>query len=205
MKTNHLISLSAAALLAGLIVGCSSKPKADPPGKIETLAEAGGSSGYGGQTTIYQVTTTNTVVSVDTAARTIVMRAPDGRTVTYKAGPEIANLAAFKVGDPVKSTVIEEVGVSIAAPNAPLSTTENPVVARQRDNPTLTAMPVTTVKFTAKILSFDYVLRAVALQMSDGTTRIIRVRQAINLGDFNVGDNVTVRMSEAMAIKLEKP
>jgi len=64
--------------------------------------------------------------------------------------------------------------------------------------------PVTTVRLTGKILALDYVFHQATLQLGDGTTRTVRVREAVNLGDYNVGDTVSVLITEAMTIALEK-
>jgi hypothetical protein len=64
--------------------------------------------------------------------------------------------------------------------------------------------PVNTVRLTAKILAFNYDQEQITLQLADGTTRTVTVRAGVNLGNYNVGDTVSVFITEAMTIALEK-
>ena len=45
----------------------------------------------------------------------------------------------------------------------------------------------------------------VTLQLAGGFTKTIHVSQAVNLADVSVGDNVSVRATEAVVVVLEKP
>ena len=67
------------------------------------------------------------------------------------------------------------------------------------------ATEVQTLAYTAKVMAIDAWNDAVTLQMADGLTKTIRVSEAVNLADVNVGDAVSVRATEAAVIILEKP
>ncbi len=184
------------------VTSCSS-PSPTVVGKGETFQQETGSVGYGGQTLTDMVTTTNTVVSIDEVQRQIVMRTPKGNEVTYRAGREISNFADFKVGDPVKATVIEQLGIAVVGSgNLPPA---GPVMVRARNGTVLTSMPVTVVQFKAIIVGLNPDQGQVMLQTADGQKRVVNVQPGVNLHALNVGDDVSVQATEAMAIKLEKP
>jgi S1-C subfamily serine protease len=62
-----------------------------------------------------------------------------------------------------------------------------------------------TLDFTAKVLAIDPWQHQVTLQTADGRTKPVRVGEYVNLADFNVGDEVVVRLTQALAILVEKP
>lgn len=62
-----------------------------------------------------------------------------------------------------------------------------------------------TLVFTAKVKAINAWNYTVTLQLADGRTRTIHVSEAVNLADVNVGDNVSVRATEAAVLVLEKP
>ena len=198
---------SAIAVLAPVVLAilssCSNPPPKGPP-VVRTFQEEGGGSGFGGQVVLNSVTTNATVVSVDTAQRRLVLRFGSGAQATYHAGSEVPNFDQIRAGDQVKTTTVEEFAVAIAAPDALSNPTNRVTVIRAPTGVELGAKPVATTKLTAKILAFDYYARQVTLQLTDGTTRTVRVREAVNLGNYNIGDTVSVLITEAMTIALEK-
>ena len=70
-----------------------------PSPKPMDFQQAGGSSGFGGETFITSTTTTSTVVSIDAVTRTLQLKQSNGKTTAYKAGPEVANFDQIKIGD----------------------------------------------------------------------------------------------------------
>jgi hypothetical protein len=67
------------------------------------------------------------------------------------------------------------------------------------------AVDVETLDFTATILDINNWLDQVTLQGVDGLTRTVSVGESVNLANFNVGDQITVRITEALAIQIVKP
>ena len=192
-----------APVVLAILNSCSTPaPKAPPV--VRTFQEEGGGSGFGGQVVVNSVTTNATVLSVDTAQRLLVLRLASGVQSTYRAGNEVPNFEQIRVGDRVKTTTVEEFAVAIAAPDAFSNPTNRVTVIRTPTGVELGTKPVTTVKLTAKILAFDYYARQVTLKLEDGSTRTVRVREAVNLANFNIGDTVSVLITEAMTIALEK-
>jgi len=58
-------------------------------------------------------------------------------------------------------------------------------------------------QITGKIIAIEG--RDVTLQFADGTTRKIKVGKDVDLTGLSPGDTATARVTEAMAITVEKP
>ncbi len=61
------------------------------------------------------------------------------------------------------------------------------------------------LSFTGKVLAIDLIGHQATLQLADNQTRTVRVREAVNLADFNPGDTVSVRITETTTILVETP
>ena len=62
-----------------------------------------------------------------------------------------------------------------------------------------------TAEVTARVVAVDSMSRRVTLQFVDGTTKTVRVDPDIDLANVAPGDAVTVRITEALAVLVEKP
>lgn len=204
---NHLLKSAAlavtpAALLA--LAACSSSPS-PTQGKVEPFSYEAGGAGFGGQVIVDTTTTNATVVSINSPKRTLVLKYPDGKVTTYKAGPEVAKFSQIKVGDEVKATRVDEFALSLAKAGTlqSASVTDSAVAAPNGMKPGVKTVHV--LSFTAKVLSIDLEGHQATLQMADGRTRTVRVRESVNLADFNPGDIVSIRTTETTTILVRTP
>jgi hypothetical protein len=62
-----------------------------------------------------------------------------------------------------------------------------------------------TVQVTATVKAIDLAARKATLQFPDGTTKVLPVRQDVNLSARRVGEKVVIRSTETLAITVEKP
>ena len=149
-------------------------------------------------------TMTATVTGIDAAKRKVTMVTPGGSTSTFKAGPEVVNFPQIQIGDQVKTTMTEEVAIFIGSGAPPSATGEVVVVLAP-----LGAKPgrtvVETTQVTAKITAVDAAKHKVTFQLPDGTTKKVKVGSKVDLSTVHPGDNVTVQVSEGLAITVEKP
>jgi hypothetical protein len=136
-----------------------------------------------------------------------VLKRADGSQVTYKAGPGALGFDVVKAGDTVKVSVAEELAVFLGKNSMPASAGKNSARLRVRlpDGTQAVATEVATLVFTAKVMAINAWNDTVTLQLADGLTKTIHVSEAVNLADVNVGDNVSVRATEAAVLVLEKP
>ena len=207
MKT-RILSRAAIALLAVILLGlnsCSSTPKpsqSNPPTNPAALADQGN---FAGQVVVNSVTLTNMVVAVDAARRTIEFKREDGRITSFKCGPEVRNFDQIKVGDPVKATVVDEMALFLkpASPTQSITATGAVVGARLGAKPGVVSLD--TLDFTATVVAIDPWRHQVTLQTADGRTKTVPVGEFVNLADFSTGNQVVVRLTQALAVLVEKP
>jgi hypothetical protein len=192
-----------AALLS--LPACSSTPH--PSGPVRTTSGAAYETdpGFGGEMVVESVATTNTVVSIDAGQRRLELKRPDGRITLYKAGPGVANFDQIKAGDQVIATVVEEMAVYVKPASSALSVSASDLTVRAAPNAGADRTEVETLSLTARVLGIDPVFDTVALQTADGRIRTVRVSEYVNLADFNVGDDVSVRITRATTLTVDKP
>ena len=190
-----------------ILTSCSSPPPPVAPGQPFSPSVYDSGSGFGGEIVTDAISTTATVVSVDHNKRLVVLKRADGSRVTYQALPNAFAFADIKAGDVVKVSVAEELAVFIGRNSVPASAGANAARLRVRlpGGTQAVASEVGTVCFTATVSSIDDWNDAVTLQLSDGTTKTIKVSEAVNLADVSVGDVVSVQSTEAAVVVLEKP
>jgi hypothetical protein len=192
-----------AALLA--LVACSTPLPPESQWKTGTYQQEMGGAGFGGRAVGDTTTTNATVVSINAAERTLLLRYPDGMTATYKAGPEFEKFNQIKAGDSLKSTVVAERALSLNKTGtlSNVSTNDSAVAVPNSAKPGVKTVHVTS--FTAKVVAVDFMGHQATLQLADGQTRTVRVHEAVNLADFNPGDTVAVRITETTTILVETP
>jgi hypothetical protein len=197
------LRLTPAALLA--LAACSTPLPPESQWKTETYQQTAGSAGYGGQVVVDTTTTNATVVSIDAAQRTLLLKYPDGQTTTYQAGPEVKKFNQIKVGDVLKTTLADERALSLNKSTAlsNVSMTNSTVAVPNGAKPG--AKTVRILSFTGKVLAIDLIGHQATLQLADGQTRTVRVREAVNLADFSLGDTVSVRITETTTVFMERP
>ncbi|MCC6677203.1 MAG: hypothetical protein IT436_08665 [Phycisphaerales bacterium] len=197
VRTFALSALSIAAL-----AGCTSD-KAPPPATASRTVAA--EEGVAGGTIVDTVRVSATVAAKDTVNRRITLLGADGKKTTFKAGPEIVNFPQIKVGDRVNATLTQELVVFVrpqgSAPGAAAATAV--AVAPKGAKPGV--MMADTVEVTATLLSMDMVVRTATLRFEDGTTRTVKVRPDVDMTNYGPGDTVVIRMTEALAILVDKP
>jgi preprotein translocase subunit YajC len=148
---------------------------------------------------------TATVTAIDTRRRRITLAAPDGRWATYKVSKDVINFDQIRVGDQVKATVTEELAVFLRPAGTLPSAGEGVAVALAPKGAKPGLVLADTAEVTARVVAVDAVNRRVTLQFADGTTKTVRVNPDINLANVAPGDAVTVRITEALAVLVEKP
>ena len=121
-----------------------------------------------------------------------------------KCGKDVVNFGQIKVNDVVKVTLIDELAVYLGSGKAPAASATG-AVALAPVGAKPGGVVAETVKITARVTAVNASTRKVSLKLPDGTTKTIKVGSGVNLGAVKVGDDVTVRHTEAMAIVVEKP
>jgi len=193
------MSLAATALT---FVSCSStayKPiDATTPGA--TFEE-----GVPGGTLVDTYRLTATVTSLDPSTRLITLVGPDGRKIIAKCGPEVAEFDQFRVGDRVNATVRSRLTVAMSNANDPRT---NNTAAKSAVSPQSgqSGGPMAeTQEYIATIAAIDLKRHEATLRLPDGTTRTFGVRKDVDLTQRQVGEEVNVRVTMAIAVLAKVP
>jgi hypothetical protein len=196
MKTKTTIMTVIPALMLGF-AGYAQSPSGTAEAKTKTGAEAAIEVGA--------ITATSKVTAVDAAKRTVTLTNDAGESNTYKLGKNVRNFDQIKVGDQVKATLLESVAVAVSKSGAPPDTGAQGVVAVAPKGAMPGVIMAKTRQVTAKIVSVDTAARAVTVEGPMGGKPTIKVGPNVNLGELQMGDNVTLRVTDALAIRVEKP
>jgi len=187
-----------------ILVSCSSSSPATPNDKVHTFVQEGGGAGFGGQTMVDSYSTNATVVSIDPSARKLELKLSDGKTTTLQVGTNVFKFEQIKVGDQVKTTLVQELAIAVVRAGTKLdSNFTNSLVAPPGGAAGYSLY--STTNFVAKVTDIDPVRYQVTLQLPEGEIRSFKVRQGINIANFNPGDLVSVKTTEAKAVLVEKP
>lgn len=152
-------------------------------------------------------TTTATVEAVDASKRTVTLKTSGGTTKTIHLGPECVNFGQIKVGDQVRTTLAEEVAVSVrkAAEEPAPAEVAGTVVALAPKGAKPGAFISDTDIVTAKIKSIDAAKDTITLTEADGGTRTVKAGPNVEISGLKEGDEVVARITQAMAIVVQKP
>jgi len=196
---NVIIKIAALALLPAsmLIFSSCAKP---PQGTVEITAV----STPEGAIIVETTTLTATVKAINPAKRKLTLVYSNGSKSTYKAGPEVVNFDQIQVGDQITAVVTEEVAIFIGSGAPPSGMAATGVVLAP-----VGAKPggvmVDTAQITVKVIDVDTVKNKVTFELPDGTTKTVKADKKVDLSSLQPGDNVTVQVSEGLAITVEKP
>jgi len=213
MKMQTLLKLNLSGCVIGFVAALALTACSSHSGSVKPASPAANfnpnaftnTGAFAGQMVVDTLSRTDTVVAIDSALRRIELKHANGTITSYKCGPEIRNFDQIKAGDQVKATVVDEVGVYLkpASQSQSLTATGTTVGARLGAKPGVVNLD--TLDLTARITAIDPWQHQVTLQTADGRTRPITVSEYINLADFSVGDEVSVRLTQALAVLVEKP
>jgi hypothetical protein len=196
MKAKITIMTAIPALMVA-IAGYAQEPSATTAAKAKSGAEAAIEVGA--------ITATSKVTAVDSAKRTVTLTNDAGETNIYQLGKNVRNFDQIKVGDQVRATLLESVAVAVSKSGASPDAGARGVVAVAPKGAMPGVIMAKTRQITAKIVSVDSTARTVTVEGPMGGKPTIKVGPNVNLGELQAGDNVTLRVTNALAIRVEKP
>jgi hypothetical protein len=150
------------------------------------------------------VTKTWKVTAVDPANRTVTLTSDTGVSNTYEVGDAVRNFDQIKAGDEVKATLLASVAVAIRRSSAPPDTGERDRVAVAPKGETPGVIMAKTKQITGKIVSVDTTARTVTTEGPMGGMQTIQAAPEAKLDGLQKGDDVTLRVTVGLAIRVEK-
>ncbi len=152
-----------------------------------------------------KVNLTGKVISIDAATRTVVVEGEQGRQVSIVAPKDAPNFDQIRVGDPVAATYIESIALAIA-PVAGAEPGASGVAAVSSAPPgaTPSAAMAEQIELRAVVKAVDPKTRSVTLDVPGGGERILKVREGIDLEKVKAGEQVSLTLTRALAISIDK-
>lgn len=149
---------------------------------------------------------TATVEKVDVATRMVTLKGPKGNLVTFKAGEAVKNLDQVKAGDKVVARYLESVAVFVRKSGEPPSAGELDAVGVAPKGAKPGVVMVQTDEVTAKVQAVDAKKRSITLMGPEGKTKTFKVDPSVKrLNEVKKGDDITLRVTQALAIDVVKP
>ncbi len=150
-------------------------------------------------------TLTAKVTDIDAAKREVTLVNSEGENTTVKCGPDVINFDQIRVGDHLKVTVTDQLVAYLADAGAGPTDGGAGVVVLAPKGAKPGGVVANTVQVTAKVTAIDLRHHKATLQFPDGTTRTVAVRPDVDLTRRHVGEEVVLRITEMLAISVEKP
>jgi DNA-binding beta-propeller fold protein YncE len=149
---------------------------------------------------------TATVESIDYAKRLVTLTGPQGNLVSFKAGDAVRNVDQVKVGDKVTAEYMESVAVFVRKSGDPPSAGEAEMVAVAPKGAKPGVLMVQTAEVTAKVEAIDLKTHTITLIGPEGKTKKFKVDKSVKpLDKLKKGDDITLRVTDALAITVVKP
>ncbi len=145
------------------------------------------------------------VISVDAATRTVVVEGERGRRVEIQAPKDSPNFDQIQVGDPVSATYVEAVAIaiaSVAGAQPGVSETVDVSTAPKGATPGVTIAE--RIELRAVVKAVDTDKRKVTLDVPGGGERTLKVAIDIDVEKIKVGQQVSVTLTRALAISIDK-
>lgn len=193
MRLSHSVVLAALALAV--------------PALAQTPAPAKpASKSHGSYSTSQTKTVTANVTAIDLKTRHVTLQLPDGTSQTFAVGQQARNLPQVKVGDQVIVQYKEaiEIDVTPADPTKPLPQPTEAVVAERADaGKKPEGVVARTVLLTGTVEAYDPAKKIAVIKGSGGKTVEVEVKHPERWTNVKVGDTVTAKYSEALAIAVQ--
>ena len=147
-----------------------------------------------------------TVKEIDQATRHVVLQTADGKTHEFTVGKEARNLPQVKVGDEVIVQYQEALAVDVTEtdPTKPLpQPTEAVAAERAAPGEKPEGAVARTVTLNGIVEAIDMKKKIAVIKGSGGNTVEVQMQHPERWEKVKVGDTITARYSEALAISVQ--
>jgi Cu/Ag efflux protein CusF len=146
---------------------------------------------------------TFTVTAIDTTKRTVTLKGADGTTI--KCTKDVVNFPQIKVGDNVTVAIVESIAVVVRTKGAPPSAGERAAVALAPIGAKPGGIMTNTTKISAKVEAVDAAANSVTVKGPLGKERTFKVNPKVDLSTLKTGDDIVLRITDALAIDVTAP
>lgn len=150
-------------------------------------------------------TTTATVLAIDAKKRIVTLKGATGQIRQIHLGKEAVNFDKIEVGDKVRATLAEEIAVAVSKGGPAPSAGDNALVVRTMRDSKPGILIAESEQVTGKVQSVDIDKRTITLAEVDGKPKTIKAGSDVNLAELKAGDDITARVTQSLAIIVERP
>ena len=143
-----------------------------------------------------------TVTAVDAAKGTVTIKGAEGREREIQMRPGSENFDQIKVGDRIGAMVVPEMAISVNKSGGSASERAG-MAALEAGGGKPGLLLAETDEVNGKIASVDAAKHAITITEADGDSRTVRTAPRVDLSDLKAGDEVTARLTQPVAIKVE--
>jgi hypothetical protein len=150
-------------------------------------------------------TVTAKVAAIDHGSRSVSLLTNDGRSINFRAGPEVRNLDRVDAGDVVRVSYYESLIYDLVKPGEAvpgIEVAEGGARAEPGEKPAAGVARMVTV--TATVVAIDEDASLVTFESSTGGRETIRARDPDRLKGVRIGDLVNFTYTQAVAIGVEE-
>ncbi len=152
------------------------------------------------------VKVTAEVVAIDRVDRVVALLGPKGKVIEVEVGHAARNFDQIEVGDRVNVAYYESVAIFIGKKGQKPKASAGLVAARSEKGDKPAGVVVEVVDVTATVQAIDRKTRKVSLKRPDGKLVTHKVDESVKAFDtLKVGGSIHARITEAIAISVEKP
>jgi len=177
-------------------------------GMVGAQEQKAASASAGKKPSVYKekvVTGRATVEAIDLEKRIVTLKREDGSVFDLAVGKEVRNLPQVKVGDEVVVKYYQSIAVQVTKPGAAEGSEVKETVARAKPGEKPAGVVAKQVTVTATVEKIDKKKMIATLKGPEGKVVDVKVQNPKNLENVNVGDQVVITYTEAVAVSVEKP
>jgi hypothetical protein len=201
-KMKRLSTIGLMLAIPLVITSCSTESDA---WNGRTTALAAYRAGIPGGVIVETFTTTATVTAIDAANRKVTLESPEGKTTTATAGPNAINFDQVRVGDQLTFRVAQEFVAYLVKDGVPPTDSSTTMMELAPKGAKPGGTFTTVVQITGKVTHLNVKKHEATIELSTGRTRTFKVRPDVDLSQRRVGDELVVRCTQVMALKVSKP
>jgi hypothetical protein len=143
--------------------------------------------------------------ATDPKKRTVTLKGAQARAVTLKADKSVKNFEQLRKGEAVLVEFVESTAVSIRKANARQGNTEVRLVSIAPKGAHRAVLLAETFQLSGTVEAVDYHGRLLTIKEPNRNIRLIPVDKSIKqLGSIRKGNEVVLRVTEPIAISIEK-
>jgi hypothetical protein len=147
-----------------------------------------------------------TVEAINAETREVTLKNEAGNTMVLVCGPEVQNFAQIKVGDVVNAEYGEAAVIVVKEAEGTPANTQTGAVERAPlgEKPAAKAVKVTELQATVEEINYE--TRYVSLKGAEGRSlNFIASDEVKRLNEIKKGDQVVVRITQALAVSVTTP